>query len=145
MVGINEKTVEGLLYNLIELDYDAAEAYEAAINRVENDRYKQKLLSFHEDHIKHTKNLGEILLKMGKNIPDGADIKRILTQGKVVLANLIGNKTILSAIKSNAEDVETAYGRALKHNEVTPKISEILTKNLEDLKKHCQWISAETK
>lgn len=35
-----EETVEGLLSDLVKLDYDAIEAYEAAYNRLENQTYK---------------------------------------------------------------------------------------------------------
>lgn len=140
LIGTHEDTVEALLSNLIELDYDAAEAYEAAINRLDNIDYKQKMHAFRQDHLNHTKNLGEILREMGKNVPDGPDLKQVLTQGKVVLANLFGDKAILMAMKTNENDTNIAYERALQHKKVTPKISKILDKNLEDERRHREWI-----
>ena len=144
MVG-NEDTIEGLLSNLIKLDYDAAEAYEAAINRLENNNYKQQLKIFREDHLLHTKNLGEILRQMNKNVPTGPDLKQILTQGKVVIANLLGDQAILKAMKTNEDDTNTAYERSLNHKEVTPEIRQTLQKNFEDEKKHKKWIMDQIK
>ncbi len=143
MVGKTEDTAEGLLSNLIKLDYDAAEAYEAAINRLENEKYKTKLRAFHQDHIRHTENLGQILQKMHKNVPTGPDEKRFLTQGKVVLANLFGDKAILRAMRSNEDDTNTAYENALKHEKVTPEIRKILEENLKDERNHRKWIMDE--
>ena len=144
MIG-KEDTLEGLLFSLIELDYDAAEAYEAAVNRLENNQYKQKLSAFREDHMRHTQELSQVLKKMGKNIPEGPDMKKILTQGKVVVADLFGDNAILKAMKTNEDDTNTAYERAVKHEKVTEDVRKILEKNLEDERRHRAWILEEIK
>ena len=38
-----ETTLESLLEDLIQLDYDAADAYQAAIDRLENSSYRTRL------------------------------------------------------------------------------------------------------
>jgi len=139
MIG-SEDTVEGLLSNLIKLDYDAAEAYEAAVNRLESKEYREKLQSFGQDHLSHTRNLGEILRQMGKNVPQGPDVKQLLTKGKVVIADLFGDKAILTAMKTNEDDTNTAYERAIVHKEVTDNVRQILQNNLADERRHRQWI-----
>ena len=139
MVG-NEETVECLLSNLIKLDYDAVEAYDAAINRLESEEYKLKLKAFREEQLAHTRNLGEILREMKKNVPEGPDLKQILAQGKVVIAHLFGDKAILSAMKTNMDYTNSAYERALNHKKITPEVREVLRKNLEDEERHRGWI-----
>ena len=39
-------------------------------------------------------------------------MKAILTQGKVVLADMFGDSAILKAMKTNEDDTVTAYDRA---------------------------------
>ena len=70
------------LYALCELDYDAVEAYKAAINRVENTVYKQQLTEFMHDHKRHIQEISSVLRKHQQEIPDGPDMKQYLTQGK---------------------------------------------------------------
>ncbi|MCE3254678.1 MAG: ferritin-like protein [Rickettsiaceae bacterium] len=139
MLG-NEDTVEGLLSDLIKLDYDAAEAYEAAINRLDDSQYKSHLREFRQDHLRHTKNLGDILRNMKKNIPDGPDAKQILTQGKVVMANMFGDVAILRAMKSNEDQTNEAYEKALNHKGVTSEVKKVLEQNLQDERRHREWM-----
>jgi uncharacterized protein (TIGR02284 family) len=145
LIGTHEDTVEGLLYNLIELDYDAAEAYEAAINRLENNEYKERLRGFRVDHLHHIENLGQILRGMGKDVPKGPDMKKILTQGKVVIANLFGDKGILAAMKTNEDDTNTAYERALEFKFLTSDIRKTLQTNLNNERTHRAWIEQQIK
>ncbi len=63
---------------LIELDYDAVEAYEAAINRLESQEYITKLREFKADHEKHIKNFTEHLRQQNVgSIPDGPSAKQL--------------------------------------------------------------------
>ena len=49
------------LKDLVELDYDAVEAYEAAINRLDDEEYKDVLKTFKEDHERHISELSDVL------------------------------------------------------------------------------------
>lgn len=141
MVGKEDTLVE-LLQDLIELDYDAIKAYEAAIERVENTLYQTKLREFCDDHKRHTTNLAPFLQEMGEDVPYEADAKGILTKGKVVLANIMGDNAIIKAMKTNEDDTNTAYERAVQHKDVTPEIRAVLQSNLEDERRHRQWMVA---
>ena len=118
----NEDNLDTLLNNLIELDYDAIEAYEAAIERLDNAAYRQTLEQFCQDHINHTLNLGQILRSRGETPPDGPSAKRLLTKGKVVMADILGDEAILKAMLSNEGDTNTAYDRATSNMSVPPEI-----------------------
>lgn len=129
-----------LLEELIKLDYDAIEAYETAIDRLENPTFREHLTAFCEDHRRHTQNLGKFLRDAGKDVPTGPDAKRVLTKGKVFLANLGGDKAILTAMKSNEDDTNAAYERATRHADVPPQVRDILKGNLEDERRHRAWL-----
>ncbi|MDB5407672.1 MAG: uncharacterized protein JWL84_2584 [Rhodospirillales bacterium] len=139
MVG-TESTLEGLLEDLIQLDYDAADAYQAAINRLENASWRTTLANFKEDHLRHTRELGDTLSGMGRTPPTGSDLKAVLTQGKVVIAGLAGDDAILEAMRTNEADTNTAYERAVQHPMAASALRETLEHGLDDERRHCDWI-----
>jgi hypothetical protein len=151
MVG-TQSNFEDALYELCELDYDAVEAYEAAINRIgggdkeknieKQKEYKEKLKEFKEDHQRHIEEIRSFLRKRDAKIPEGPSAKSILTQGKVVLGNLLGDKSILKAMLSNEEDTNTAYERLNDHPEKSTEAEEFLRQGLRDEKKHKAWLES---
>lgn len=94
LVGTQNKFSDAL-YSLIELHYNAAEAYEAVINKVEKQSYQTKLKEFKKDHEQHAKEFSEILSKRECDVPQGPSFKQWLEIGKVKLATIIGDKQIL--------------------------------------------------
>lgn len=135
-----ESTLDELLNDLIKLDHDAAEAYLAAINRLENATYRSALDGFRQDHLRHVEELSEHLKGMGRKPPEGPDIKSVLTAGKVALASLVGDKAILQAMKTNEEDTNTAYERATKFQDAPPQVHATLERGREDERRHLDWI-----
>jgi uncharacterized protein (TIGR02284 family) len=134
-----ESTLEDLLKDLIMLDYDAADAYQAATDRLENVRFKQ-LTQFKGDHLRHIDELGQILSGMGRTVPKEGDMKSILAKGKVVIAGLIGDRAILEAMRTNEADTNTAYERAVNHDDVSSTARSVLQHGLQDERRHCEWI-----
>src|SRR5690606_29914716 len=123
-VGL-QRDLDELVTKLIELDYDAIEAYDEAIERLENAECRAKLSEFRDDHKRHTENLAPFLTQHGRSVPNKGNFKRVLTKGKVVLASLVGDKAILMAMKTNEEDTNTAYERAVKHKEAPASLRDV--------------------
>ena len=141
-VGLQKDFIKALK-DLIELDYDAVEAYEAAINRIENEEYKNSLKKFKGDHERHIQELSEFLKENKETPPTGPSAKSLLTQGKVVLANLMGDTAILRAMRSNEIDTNTAYERINNYEEISEEIRGPLKKGLQDEKRHLAWIETQ--
>lgn len=135
-----QNTILEAVQSLMELDYDAMEAYEAAINRVDREDYKKKLKEFHADHKRHVDELSDYLRKQGLKPDVGPSVKQWLTKGKVFLANMIGDMTILRAMLSNEEDTNKAYDAMLQREDAKEDLKIILRKGLEDEEKHKKWI-----
>jgi rubrerythrin len=131
-----------LLEELIKLDHDAIEAYDAAVERMEDPDIKEKLAEFRNDHMHHTENLGKFLRDAGKTPPEGPDAKRLLTKGKVVIADLAGDKALLLAMKSNEDDTNTVYERALENKNLTSDMERTVRSNLDDERRHLAWIES---
>lgn len=135
-----EKEVISLLNDLIALDYDAIEAYEAAITRLSDLRCKEQLRLFMGDHQRHTVELADYVGRYGCTPVTKGDFKQILTKGKVVLGGLIGDKAILAAMKSNEDDTNAAYERALAKTGLPEGVRIVLNRNLSDERRHRAWI-----
>ena|SRR5579884_819595 len=139
MVGLHGD-LKAVLHQVIELDYDAVEAYRAAIARLEDADAKAALTGFMGDHERHVREVGDHLRAMGGEPPTGADAKRVLTQGKVVIAGLLGDRAILVAMKTNEDDTNTAYERVSARNDTSSELKALLNANLEDERRHRRWI-----
>jgi len=137
-----ESALAKRLSNLIELDYDAINAYRAAIDRIDDAESKEALARFMADHERHTEELSGHLKAMGETPPTEGDIKGMLTKGKVVLADLMGDKAVLKAMKTNEDDTNTAYERAVEHDDTPADLREVLQNNLADERRHREWIEA---
>lgn len=124
------------LKNLMELDFDAVSAYQAAIDRLENPSYKTAMRAFLADHIRHTTELRPAVLALGGAPPSGADAKALLTKGKVLLGQIVGDRGILMAMRSNEEDTNTAYERSLMRTDLTAPVIDILQRGLADERRH---------
>lgn len=130
---------------LLELDYDAIEAYEAAIARLSNAEYKSKLQEFCEDHKRHVRELQYLLFDRGVEAPTGPSNKSLLTKGKVVLANLLGDDAVLAAMLTNEQDTNTAYERMNQRNDKWEEAASVLEDGLRDERKHKSWLEHVTK
>ena len=106
MVGTQRNLVK-LLNSLIELDLDAVAAYRAAIERLENTADKNQMGAFMEDHERHITELTQVVESWGEDAAENVDLKAVLTQGKVVIGALFGDRAILMAMKTNEDDTNT--------------------------------------
>ncbi|MGV8948873.1 MAG: DUF2383 domain-containing protein [Candidatus Paracaedibacter sp.] len=139
-VGTQENFAEALK-ELIKLEYAATDSYEAAIGRLENPAYKDKLSEFKKDHEGHIKEISALLNQNKHEIPQpGIMGKQLLTTGKVILANMVGDNTILQAMKDNEIDTNTAYERMNDHTDKWPEAKEFIKNGLQDEKRHKAWL-----
>ena len=135
-----EDRLEDLLEDLIRLDFDAAEAYRAAIDRLEDASCRATMAQFRDDHLRHTRELGDLLARFGRTPPKEGDAKEMLTKGKVVIAGLIGDRAIITAMKSNEEDTVTAYDRAAKFHDAEQAVIEAIERAQADEHRHREWM-----
>jgi uncharacterized protein (TIGR02284 family) len=141
LVG-TQKNLADLLDALLELDYDAIEAYRAAIDRIGDPSDKAQLGSFLADHERHIRDLTPLVESLGKKASKGPDIKQWLTKGKVVIMGLAGDNAILHAMKTNEDDTNKAYERATSRTDLTSDVRYILERNLADERRHRAWLEA---
>lgn len=127
------------LNDLMEVDYDAIAAYQSAIERLDNADYKAKLTEFMGDHKRHIEELSKVVRDEGGTPPTEGDAMKILTKGKVVIAGLVGDETILKAMNANEKVTNTKYEDAVEAG-YAEQIQSLLHKGLSDERRHKEWI-----
>lgn len=131
------------MQQLAELDLDAIGAYEAAIERIENNEYKAKLSEFKKDHGRHVQEINALLRQHGKDEITKSDMsKSLLAKGKVVLASVVGDNLILTAMLDNERDTNSAYERMDSRTDQWPNASEVIAHGLQDEKRHKAWLES---
>lgn len=128
------------LKNVVALNYATVASYEEAMNHIKHAEFKETLKEFSMNHVRHIREFSEVLEDLGKEAPAGAGIKQLLRQGRVIFANLIGDKAILKALKLNEDDTNRAYEKLNKHPGKAAYITDPLTKGLNDEKRHRDWL-----
>jgi len=135
-----ETTLEGLLSDLMSLEHDAIAAYEEAVKRLDGPSLKEGMQGLLSDHQSHLAELDKIMHGMGQNTPSDGAAKKMLTQGKVMAADVIGDKAILNAMKSNEQDTNTAYDRATRMTGIPEDVMAFLQRARDDEARHKAWL-----
>lgn len=139
LVGTQRDYIKAL-QDLLELEYDSLEAYTAAIDRLENESYKNKLANFKSDHERHIREITQILKNHDIKVKSGPSGKQILLIGGIAISSLISDKAILKAMLNAEEDTVTAYERMSKHDDIASDTVETIKAGLHDEKSHRDWI-----
>ncbi|MBU2958359.1 ferritin-like domain-containing protein [Paracoccus sp. 1_MG-2023] len=129
-----------LVTDLIYLEHDAIAAYDSTIERLNDPELAARVAEFRQDHLQHLETLRGIAASINADIPEGGDMKQMLTTGKIALADLMGDGAILKAMRTNEEDTVTAYDRARQHDDAIPASREFFEKALADEKRHRAWM-----
>lgn len=136
-----ESNIEKLVTDLIYLEHDAIAAYDATIERLDDAGSKAQVTEFRGDHQHHLATLQEMAREIGVDAPTGGDMKKMLTTGKVALADMVGgDSAILKAMKTNEDDTVTAYERASQHGDAIPKSKAFFASALADEQRHRAWM-----
>ena len=142
-LGTQPKDVTEIVRQLVEIDYDAIEGYSAAIDRLENETFRDQLTSFKEDHQRHIADLGAELVSLGERVPSGPDLKGIVGKGKVVMGGFLGDLAILLAMKTNEEDSNEVYERAAERRDFPAPIRRLIERGRADEQEHLAWIETQ--
>lgn len=129
------------LVDLVELEFNAIETYEAAIERIDNLDYRATLTEFLGEHERHLMQLCDAIIQEGGTPPNGADYKQFLTKGPVILAGIAGDKAILQAMLLNESLTNKLYENA--NEAVFPGYIQLMLKQaLGDVRHHRVWIES---
>lgn len=135
-----QQAVAELLTQLAALDQDAIAAYGAAIERVHNPEVRSTLQGFMADHQRHVVELAPHVRKLCPRAATGPDIARVLAAGKVMIANLAGDRAILFALSSAEDDTNAAYTRGLHNDDLPPETLAVVQQHFTEVRQHQGWM-----
>ncbi len=127
------------LNDLLQLDYDAVQAYTVAIERLGDVEAKNAIAAFREDHERHIRDLTQLIRSRGgdpinlPHLPTG--IFKLAVQGVGAAG---GDKGILLAYKSNERQVRDKYRRAANRAH-DPEVTAIIRRSADDEQRHYTW------
>jgi len=118
----------------------AADAYQAAIDRLENSGYRNALAEFKRDHLRHITELGDILSRMGRTPPKEGDMKVLLTQRQSGYRRPDGRRGH-SAGNADQRGGHQHGVRALRELQgLQANTRDVLQNGLADERRHGEWI-----
>jgi len=138
-----DKSTLKKLNALIQLDIDAVYCYDQAIERIEDRDIAENLQNFRGDHEQHIDALSAIVNENGGEPPERSpDMKGYLLQGMTALRSASGTEGALKAMEMNEKTTNKRYEDA-QNWVVPPDIHAVLQKNLDDEKRHLEYIQSQ--
>lgn len=129
------------LSSLVQLDIDAVNAYEQAINNIDHTMIRTSLLQFQEDHKRHIVDLSHAIRELGGYPPERTlDIKGFFIKGFTAIRSLTGTEGALKAMMSNEKLTTSTYENALTI-QAPAAIKEIIQRNYADEQRHLEYIT----
>jgi uncharacterized protein (TIGR02284 family) len=121
---------------LIQLDYDAVQAYKQAIEKIDDTIARLDLESFQADHERHIADLSQAVRLLGGQ-PEGTgrDLKGLLLEGLTALRSVTGTLGALKAMRMNEKLTNRSYERALEAK-LPPTARDVVLRNREDERRH---------
>lgn len=132
------------LNDLIQLDYDAVQAYEQAIERVDADDVDVRvdLDSFRQDHERHISDLQNAVRVLGGQPKDPSrDLKGLLLEGLTALRSATGTLGALKAMRMNEKVTNKSYSKAADIR-LPFAAREVVARNFDDERRHLSVIKA---
>lgn len=136
----NQSHSGDLLNTLIELTHDVNIAFEAAIDRTDNESWLKTFHQVLEDNNHQLRALRPYADRLSQNTSDSADVKGLLNHGQVRLASLIGDKPLMSALCRIQNDMVVAYGRAAKADNMPDALMGLFKRHLTQAEGHLLWL-----
>lgn len=136
---LDKATVVADLNDLLQLDHDAVNAYTMAIDTIENEAFRERLVIFRLDHKRHIEELAEVVRDLG-----GTPVELPhLSTGPFKLAIQAlgaagGDATVLLAFKANERQVRDKY-RDRARRPYPVGAAEVVRRAAADEETHYAW------
>jgi rubrerythrin len=137
---LDEDNVIEALTRLAELDGEAAAAYAVAGEALEDDVMRAKIAEFREDHLRHVRDLNEVLEGAGASaVEEELEPDEAFLGSLTDMAAALGPKGLLVAMIANEMLTNGTYETALDLP-CPDEIKNVLERNFADEQRHLQWL-----
>lgn len=137
---LSSKEQSDRLSSLVQLDIDAVNAYDQAIEQISVSGIRERLIEYRGDHQRHIDTLSSVLRDMGATPPKGSkDLKGFFLQGFTAIRSATGTEGALKAMETNEKLTNRQYDDAQSWD-LDPRVKEIVQMNYSDEKRHLDYI-----
>ncbi len=128
------------LNDLIALDYDAVNAYESAIKRINSQQIREPLRQFQADHERHIRDLSAVVSQMGGKPRQRPDSKGFFIQAFTAVTSMMGDRAALMAMRGNEQLTNRTYDKALVDSVWPQSVRELIERNRDDERRHLAFV-----
>lgn len=132
MVDETRASLDLRLRSLVDQELDAVEAFGTAVACTKSTALNAMLSALRDQHAMHAAELGARLCEVGGELPKGPDLKRVLNQGKVVMACLKSDGAMLATLKASEDEARASYERGAEDDAMPPPVRALLRSYLTD-------------
>jgi bacterioferritin (cytochrome b1) len=137
---LNNKETAEKLSSLMYLDFDAARAYEQAIQEIDDSIIRERMVEFLNDHERHVTDIRSRIGMLGETPPEPArDVKGFFLEGWTAIRSMSGTEGALKVMKSNEELTSRRYSEA-KSWDVSTNVMDLIIQNFADEERHLAYI-----
>jgi len=130
------------LIELLELDADALELYDKALEHIDHPDIKAMIASIEADHERHIADLTQLVLDLGGEPPPAkVDFKGTMLKAMTALRSASGTKGALKALRTDEKLTGKTYEKAAEI-EMPKPAAEVIARNLLDERSHLDAIEA---
>jgi len=134
------EVLEGL-NDLLQLDHDAAGAYEVAIEQLEDREHALQIEGFRRDHQRHIRELNDLILSLGGSPSNEPHATAPLKVAMQRVAAAAGDRALLLAWQANELLVMTKYDGYARRAVFWPaEAKRLVDRNALDEERHYQWV-----
>jgi competence ComEA-like helix-hairpin-helix protein len=139
-VGSDFETDIEALAALAQLDLEAAAAYSICAEAMPIEDIRDTLISFREDHLRHVRDLGQLVEEMGGEAVDAeGPVRESSLTALASATSALGPDAGYLAMISNEQLTNSVY-QAILQIEWDEDVQQVIKRNLEDEKRHLQWL-----
>jgi rubrerythrin len=130
------------LNDLLQTDHDAVNAYDVAIEKLEDRGYAEQVLGFRRDHERHIRDLNDLIGSLGgipRNEPHVTGPFKTALQS---LGGIGGDRGLLVAFRTNELQVRSKYDLyAARANHWPVEVKRLVDRNAMDEERHYRWVA----
>ena len=139
---MKEKELIAALSSLVQLDIDAAHAYDQAVKEIDDAIIRNRLLKFQKEHRLHIDGLSSQIVALGGQPPDHTqNFKGYVIKAFTAIQSVAGMKGALRAIKATEEITNRYYGEVVSW-EAPSEVKEMLRTYFSEEKIHLDYITS---
>jgi uncharacterized protein (TIGR02284 family) len=129
------------LNDLLQLDFDAVEAYDETLAHLENQEWAETVALFRRDHERHIRDLTAFVRRCGGAPKETPHVTGPFKKALISVGAAGGDVGILRAFRVNEGQVRAKYDKYAARQEYPAEVAEIIRLNAQDERRHYEWVA----